>query len=76
MDCQQLAGSVSPARLALALREAGEIAMSLAAARGIYSGATAPLSEPKKRLIADLRSLRTSAGLALAQRVLNGEFDD
>jgi hypothetical protein len=62
-------------KLASALRFIELPAMADKAAAGYYDDFLSPLDMPIMQLVRDLTTAGTPAARALAQRVMNGEFD-
>lgn len=62
-------------KLAAALREIGLDAMADKAATGYWHDYLSPLASPMADLVARLAVLRSTKTIALAVRVMKGEFD-
>ena len=62
-------------KLAAALFEAGLDDMAAKAAAGWYDDFLSPLATPCLHLVTDLQAVGGPVAMALAQRVVNGEFD-
>lgn len=62
-------------KLSAALFEAGLDDMAAKAAAGWYDDYLSPLVTPTTQLVTDLRNAGGAAAMALAQRVIDGDFD-
>lgn len=62
-------------KLARELEKLGHANIADAARQGHYSDFNSPLVLPKITLVSELRAIGTKGAKALAERVINGEFD-
>jgi hypothetical protein len=62
-------------KLARELEKLGHGNMGHAAREGHYSDFNSKLALPKVTLVSELRAIGTKGAKALAERVINGEFD-